>query len=136
MKNTLYILLALIVVWACNKEDYCKKMVHTAYWNIIYVDPNEQSLYYQDTVLVFQPWYKLLSYYGNCHKCCPDPVCLETKALKVFNKTSNEIELTVELAGRGDYKFNIPKLDTMFLTPLPDYCKDMTWGKVKDVKYK
>ena len=136
MKNPLYILLALIVFWACNKEDYCKKDISTGYLHQVYLDKDEQSLYYQDTVLIFEPWYKVISYHGNCLKCCPAPECLETKALKVFNKTPKEIELTVELAGRGDYKFNIPKLDTMFLTPLPDYCKDMTWGKVKDVKYK
>ena len=136
MKNPLYILLALIVFWACNKEDYCKKDISTGYLHQVYLDKDEQSLYYQDTVLIFEPWYKVISYHGNCLKCCPAPECLETKALKVFNKTPNEIELTVELAGRGDYKFNIPKLDSMSLTPLPDYCKDMTWGKVKEVKYK
>ncbi len=136
MKNTLYILLALIVFLACNKEDYCKKDISTYYGDRVYVDQNEQSLYYQDTVLIFQPWTKWKTYRGNCLKCCPAPECLETKALKVFNKTPKEIELTVELAGRGDYKFNIPKLDSMFLTPLPAYCKDYTWGEVKDVKYK
>ena len=51
MKNPFYILLVLIVFWGCNK---CKEITQASIKEYIYVEPNKQSIYYQDTVLVFQ----------------------------------------------------------------------------------
>lgn len=136
MKFVVSIFVLMLLVASCKKEEYCISMTSSFYDHKVYVDTNQASPHFQDTVLRFQCGFDAKTFYGDCLKCCPGPSCLGTKYFKAINLTNDAVELKLNLAGIGERSFVIAKKDTLNIDPLPDYCQAKSWGSVTNLSYK
>jgi hypothetical protein len=128
MKDRIILLLLLFIVLSCAKEECAPENKRLAAGGLR-LDSNVNSPFFRQTVLDF--------YYSWMAKVeCKNVTCLEMRSMQVANVSSKDMDLTLSLAGRGDFTFSIPKGDTIQISPLPDYCIGNTWGTVKEIKYK
>ncbi len=137
MKYIIILILIFSCFYSCKKEDeYCKRYVLKGYSTNKIADLFPNSVHFMDTVILVKSFVTEELYQMNCKKCCPPPKCLETNEVHIFNISPQSLDIVVELSGKGEYSYFIPKGDSLSVIPIPDYCTYNTWGKIKDIQYK
>jgi hypothetical protein len=131
MKYFIVLFLQLSMLAACNKGA-CQEEEKILGTGDYIADSNPNSPFFRQVVLDFS--YSWLARVDLCKSATA--TCLQTKSMKVSNVSSKDMDLTLSLAGQGDFTFAIKKGDTIQIVPLPNYCLNKTWGTVKEIKYK
>lgn len=121
-----------IAFFSCDNEDCVieKKVLSTGAKR---KDPVPGNQYYGETVLSLN--YAWLAKVES-GKWCKGSTCLKMVSFQAVNISPKDMELTLDLTGRGEHVFKINQGDTVQISPLPDYCPTESWGSIKHIEYK
>jgi hypothetical protein len=124
----------LMVFFAISCRDECKEVnKRLLYGYPAMSDPNPNSPYFNQTVLFARVYINAMVEQG---KTCKGATCIDVADMVVGNRSPQDMEVTLSLVGRGDFTYFIAKGDSIQVSPFPDFCKDLKWGTVKEIKYK
>ncbi|HRI00533.1 MAG TPA: hypothetical protein PK006_05730 [Saprospiraceae bacterium] len=98
-----------------------------------YYELDQNSIYYHRNILSV-----LFVYFGESDLCIPRaaPKCLNAVSMKLINNIEANVEVRLNLVSLGVRTFFLNAMDTIDITPLPDYCKNKSWGEYIEVNYR
>lgn len=132
MNRLLSTALLACLFFSCNNDD-CTIEESVLATGEKRLDTNINSPYHGQAVLdVYYSWTAEV----ESGELCKRTKCLSMESMQVTNISLKDIDLTLTLAGRGDFTFFIPKGNSISISPLPDFCANDSWGNVKEIVYR
>ncbi|NOT35857.1 MAG: hypothetical protein HOP11_00605 [Saprospiraceae bacterium] len=132
MQKFVVLLIYSVLCIGCN-DDCIKCENRGANYNR-YIEKDSSSIYYN--VEILRGFCTYLAEFDSCNSPRAGDKCIKTIRYAIENLINQTIEIKVNISGHGEKSLILNGFETIDITPLPDYCKNRSWGEFLDVIYK